>query len=412
MAATSKQSDLRQRAGAKAKAEPEKPQPGNPETDVKKSAEEPAAGQKSVSDQRTAFLTISALFLLLIANILRISSARGWGFVFGLKRSLDLTPEQWQQTLRNHTTVMIGGEHRSGTQFLWRCLREHDQITSFGEKSGREADQAEGMLLHNVYPKWGIGVGGPSMFSQGQGNLKVRIARGVAGIGAYALAPEDTVHLTETDERVNPTSQAELLNAFGYHWDLKKPVLLETTAANAVMTRFLQALLNLGNSAWEAKQPDGVGESVVRFIFISRDPLANALALEGVVDKIELRTLVENWLAVHEYFMSDKEHLQHARILRLEDFVESPASHLRSLWEWMGLEVPSGMAEDTVERLKIIPKPNQKYMVKYCSKLVKGGKAKVDAHVQLVNDYNDRIKSLDLGYDLGSWCTEASHYKG
>eukprot|EP00959_Pyramimonas_sp_CCMP1952_P010149 212107-Pyramimonas_sp.AAC.1 len=269
------------------------------------------------------------------------------------------------------------------------------------------------MFIQNAYPRWGIGQGSGMMLQGGsQTNLQTRIDRGIGGLGVYALGPESKVHLTENDTGVTLENQAELLNAFGYHWNLEKPVLLEKTPANAVMTRFLQALLNLGNSAWDPKQPAGGGESVVRFIFISRDPLANALAHDALADVVgvPLHKMVENWLAVHEYFMSDKEQLQHVRVIRLEDFVTNPASHISSLWEWMGLEVPNGLAEKTVERLKVVSNPNQKYMVQYCNAMIRGGNAKVEAHLHLIKEFNDRIKRLNLGYDLALWCVDPSMY--
>ena len=61
--------------------------------------------------------------------------------------------------------------------------------------------------------------------------------------------------------------------------------------------------------------------------------------------------------------------------------------------------------------MQLEPNPNQKHMIKYCTALLKGGTAKVEAHVQLIKDFNERVTRLDLGYDLQKWCADPSYYK-
>ena len=112
--------------------------------------------------------------------------------------------------------------------------------------------------------------------------------------------------------------------------------------------------------------------------------------------------LIENWLAVHEYFVADSATALHtARTLRLEDFTKSPAQHLTELWSWMGLEVAPGQAQAVLDRYPIQIDPNQKYREQYCEYIT--GRR----HAVLIEAYNERVKALGLGYDISSWCNNS-----
>ena len=58
------------------------------------------------------------------------------------------------------------------------------------------------------------------------------------------------MYWTEGHEQVNAESQRKVLNAFGFLWDRKPPriagasVLLEKSPPNAVLARFLEALVD------------------------------------------------------------------------------------------------------------------------------------------------------------------------
>mmetsp|Transcript_40754 Transcript_40754/g.68253 ORF Transcript_40754/g.68253 Transcript_40754/m.68253 type:complete len:410 (-) Transcript_40754:254-1483(-) len=407
MSTNSQPPNLRQRAKGKAQDESKK----DPVAQVEGKKDTVVPPKK---DQLKQALVLVFVFGALFLNLYRVAGTRGWAFVLGFEQSLKLTPEEWQSELQNHTTVMIGGPHRGGTSILWKCLREHSDIASFGETDGSRADESEGMFIQDVYPRWGIGQQTASMLQGAQVPIQSKIDRGIGGLGVYALSPEALIHLTEDNHRVTPENQAKILNSFGYHWNLTKRILLEKTPPNAVMSRFLQALLNVGNSGWDGKSPKATGgESVVRFVFISRDPLANAMAHDALADVvgINFRLLLNNWLAVHEYLMADVDHLQYVKVIRLEDFVKSPAAHLTTIWEWMGLEVPSGLADEVVARNRIVADPNRKYLTKYCRAMKGKGKAGLDKHLKLLEEVNERIKKLDLGYDMISWCTDMSHFE-
>jgi hypothetical protein len=115
--------------------------------------------------------------------------------------------------------------------------------------------------------------------------------------------------MTETDPTVTLESQASVLNSFGYFWqgrDLKgltKSVWLEKSPPNLHLGRFMQGLFNLGlGNAHDvsASPPFGLSApSVVRFVFISRHPIANALAHRALEEckAFSVETLVEHWVS-------------------------------------------------------------------------------------------------------------------
>jgi hypothetical protein len=101
------------------------------------------------------------------------------------------------------------------------------------------------------------------------------------GLGRYALGKVEDVHWTEEHAKVTEYSQTRVLNRFGGYWDMSKPVLVEKSPPNAILSRYFQATYNIGNKgAWTNTPEDGFGggTSVARFIFVSRHPIANALA--------------------------------------------------------------------------------------------------------------------------------------
>ena len=114
-----------------------------------------------------------------------------------------------------HRFVFIGGLHRSGTTFLWRCMGEHPLVSMFPITL---RPPAEGQLLQSVYPRASV-YGGP---------------------GRFGFSPE--AHLTEGSPLVSAESRMRLLADWAPLWDLDKPVLLEKSPPNLIRGRFLQAL--------------------------------------------------------------------------------------------------------------------------------------------------------------------------
>eukprot|EP00468_Gymnochlora_sp_CCMP2014_P011088 CAMPEP_0167758748 /NCGR_PEP_ID=MMETSP0110_2-20121227/10638_1 /TAXON_ID=629695 /ORGANISM="Gymnochlora sp., Strain CCMP2014" /LENGTH=327 /DNA_ID=CAMNT_0007645053 /DNA_START=145 /DNA_END=1128 /DNA_ORIENTATION=+ len=310
---------------------------------------------------------------------------------------LNLTPEFWQEEiLPNKTILMIGGPHRGGTTVTWKCIREHPDISHFGDTKDTATELSEGVFMQDVYPQWGLGV---EPLDPGKMHGQPPYKKFKGGLGQYALQNEAKVHLKEDNELVNPTAQARLLNRFGYFWNLTKPVLLEKSPTNAVISRFLQALLNLEvPNGYDATKKSGI--SPVRFVFITRHPLANALAHRAwhFCRSMPLSRLIENWLAVNRYNREDTPHLQFVKSIRLEEFQANPDKYLSEIFEWVGLE-PSKNNRTVVVRNNT----NLKYKKRYC----KWCDTHTGGHERLVQKFEPRVNKF--GYSIkkwGDWCDE------
>ena len=53
---------------------------------------------------------------------------------------------------------------------------------------------------------------------------------------------DPAAHLTETSSLVTPENAERMLRSWAAHWDLSRPLLLEKSPPNLVMTRMLQAM--------------------------------------------------------------------------------------------------------------------------------------------------------------------------
>lgn len=277
-----------------------------------------------------------------------------------------------------------------GTTVLWETFRKHPMVSDFGNQRESGLDYSEGIFTQDVYPRFSIG------FERTRGE------REMVGLGRFALASEEKVHWTYDHPKVTPANQARLLNRFGWYWDLDKEFLLEKSPTNAVLSTFLQSLLNLGNAGWNSDLENfGSVNSVVKFIFISRDPWANSYAhkaLTGVNGKME--ELLENWLKVHEYMEADTSKLQFVKVIKLEDFEKTPASIISELWDWVGLPGPFDK-HAALASANVKPSQNQKYVAKHC-RLLRQPSA-MDHFQYIVKRLNDRVKALKLvDYDLNS----------
>ncbi|KAJ1635859.1 hypothetical protein T492DRAFT_432387 [Pavlovales sp. CCMP2436] len=322
------------------------------------------------------------------------------------------SPEEWQAMLRNRTAVFVGGPHRGGTSVLWEALGAHPSVSRFGSRRETGADHSEGMFVQTVYPRFGIGTEFNRGKEGGRGNAKWR----PVGLGRYALGPEAEVHWTEEHHSVGPAKQALMLNEFGRHWDLTdKPVLLEKSPPNIVLSRYLQALVNVGNGAWTPEPPTFGGvASAAKFVFISRHPLANAYAHRAMslCEDERVAILLANWLAQHEWLEVDARHLQSHKRLRIEDLTAEPLAHVEALWHWLGLPARPEHAAQIAATIR--PAPNAKYLVTHCASMAaeaakhvafKGAMAQLNVRVQAVHvsgaaELGSNLFDYDRRYDL------------
>jgi len=200
---------------------------------------------------------------------------------------------------QEHTIVFVGGLHRSGTSLVHRCLASHPDISGFAD-TGVEED--EGQHLQTVYPP-GKQFGGPGKF------------------GFHAQA-----HLTEDSPLVCVESRDRLMQEWGRHWDMARPVLVEKSPPNLIRTRFLQALFP------ESRQ-----------IVVLRHPIAVASATQKW-SHTSYVSLIQHWLACHETLLADLPHVRRLMVMRYEDFVAAPDAVLASAFRFIGVEPrPSGL---------------------------------------------------------------------
>lgn len=341
------------------------------------------------------------------------------------QRHRGLQLDEVRAQLQNHTLLHVGGLHRSGTTLLWEALASHSQVSALRKQNFTDERMTtklkktynEGIFLQDTYPKFGLDhdkfllrlwIGQAAKKLPFVDEAVFSWVRLREGVGRFATDPKN--HLDESSPLVSNSTQHRLFNQWANFWDLDRPVLLEKSPSNIVISPFLHRLWGLG-----------LPGSPARFVFMRRHPLAVAMATKKAggpfVSDLDLVDLVENWvlaeerlaLDLHQYFelSLDADSTAGAvyRILRFEDVVKQPRRTLEDLLSWLGLP-----HEDRPENFEkaTLKDPNLKYFAKYCVSLMNSEKT-TDELVKIVERFDVRIRKIEPTYsprDMPTLCKE------
>ena len=214
--------------------------------------------------------------------------------------------------------VFVCGLQRSGTSVLARNIARLENCTGF-KNTGVLED--EGQYLQDIY------------LTDHQ----------CGGTGWYGF--DRRAHLTEASALLTKEKIARLLTCWHSYWDPAKPICLEKTPGNLIMTRFLQAAF-----------PNAY------FIVIRRHPVPVSMASQKW-SMSSLHSLFEHWLRCHELFNMDKKYLRNVYELTYEDYVENPERHHNQIADFIGTKLMS----DQIESLSSAH--NRKYLNRWLSLL-------------------------------------------
>ena len=162
--------------------------------------------------------------------------------------------------------------------------------------------------------------------------------------------------------------------------------------------------------------------SVTQFLFITRHPIANALAHQALIAHVSFETLMKNYIQLHKYMLHDEKHLLQSPVmwLKLEDFTQNPKKYLKQVWDFAQKTTttmpptPSNKNDNdyiirsidaVLKKRTIHPNPNGKYIKQWCGDGDNNNNDGLNqTYHSLIQKYNPEIKKLGLGYDLENFC--------
>ncbi|KAL1525079.1 hypothetical protein AB1Y20_019952 [Prymnesium parvum] len=345
-----------------------------------------------------------------------------------------LRAEAVDAVLDTHTMLHVGGPHRGGTTLLSDLLEAHPLVHGLGAPEngigsrsagvgGTKGPLNEGIFLQSVFPRFGLAMGPVEIaYRTVTGTLR----QNGTGWGAYAYAP--TAHLTEANETglLTDVSRRQLMTEWGRKWaclnlselnstisslgdEVAKPerqprtVLLEKSPTNIMMWRFLEALWRLPS---RSTRPGGrTARLDVKFLFISRHPLAVAAAQRSWADAshLSVHQLVEHWIYQQETLAADIHARTDASTLRVhfEQLADDPIGTLIRVFVWLGIEDETSAREAATTVLQKVPVKggtNLKYHSQFCASLARDGCV---AYNRMIDALEPSV--LKTGYSLREW---------
>jgi hypothetical protein len=203
-----------------------------------------------------------------------------------------------------HKYVFVCGMPRSGTSLLGRNIGRLADCTDL-KNTGTIED--EGQYVQDVYPT----------------------AYEFGGAGRFGFDPR--THRTESSSLLTAENVVRLKTSWERYWDGAKPIRVEKTPGNLLMTRFLQAAF-----------PNSY------FVVIRRHPVPVAMASQKwKVNITSLDNLFRHWLHCHALFDGDRKYLHRVYELRYEDYVENPEKYHEKIAAFIGTRVLEAPVEDS-----------------------------------------------------------------
>ena len=331
--------------------------------------------------------------------------------------------------------AQVGGPHRGGTTLLADLLEAHPSIDGLGATAGWVGARAkgvggtkgpanEGVFMQSVFSKFGLSMGPLEIAYR---SLMGTLRQNGTGWGSYAYAAN--AHLTEANETglLTELSRRTLMTEWGRYWpslDLAalnatsspatsppaghvRRILLEKSPSNIMMWRFLNALWHLTSSPLAAASPD------VRFLFISRHPLAVSIAQRSWEDAshLSIAQLVAHWLHQQQSLERDLQQTPQARALRLrfEDLAADPTGTLAKVFKWLELATPGeeadggggsaqAAASNVLREVPVKDGTNRKYLLRFCEWVAHDSCAGYRAMVASMEE-----QVVHAGYSVREW---------